>query len=184
MYCSKSELFHEYSTILRTLDKINCNKSSRQCDAMSSGDFVRETSKTSFIEQKEEPMKMIDIQEKRDDTNSEKSHIIEIYALILSIVSSLIGLCLKIALRALDFFANVSRTLMIMCIDDLWSGNNEPFLLTYDNFKALIIKTTFDFNVRKALLLTGMWTMGINYVISKVLFQIVKFLLVQVPVPE
>jgi hypothetical protein len=149
---------------------------------MSSGDFVRESTKTSFIEQKkEEPMRMIEIQEKQD---SDKSHIIEIYAIILSIVSFLLGFCLKVSLSALDFFANVSRTLMMMCIDDLWSGSNEPFLLTYDNFKAFIIKTTFDLNARKVLLLTGMFTCGINYVISKLLFQIVKFLLLRVPVPE
>ncbi|CAG9806710.1 unnamed protein product [Chironomus riparius] len=180
MYCNKSELFHEYSTILRTLDKINCNK---QNDVMSSGDFVRKTSKTSFIKE-DEPMKMIDAQEKRVDTNSEKSQIIEIYALMLSVVSFLLGFCLKIALSSLDFFANLSRTLTIMCIDDLWSGSNEPFLLTYDNFKALIIKTAMDFNGRKVLLLIGVWTTAIGYAISKLLFQIVKFLLVQVPVPK
>ena len=150
---------------------------------MSSGDFVRKTSKTSFIKE-EEPMKMIDAQEKQVDKNSEKSQIIEIYVLMLSIVSFLLGFCLKIALSALDFFANVSRTLMIMCIDDLWSGSNEPFLLTYDNFKALVIKTALNFNGRKVFLIIGVWTSAIGYVISKLLFQIVKFLLIQVPVPK
>lgn len=185
MYCSKSQLFHEYSTILKTLDKINCNKSSQKCDPMSSGDFVRESSKLSFIEQKEEePTNVIDAQEKQDDENSKNSQIIEIYALMLSIVSFLLGFCLKIALSAFDFIANVSRTLMIMCIDDLWSGSNEPFLLTYDNFKALVIKTSSNINARKILLSMSVWTLAFCYVFCKFMHQIIKFLLVQVPVPK
>lgn len=184
MYCSKSQLFHEYSTILKTLDKINCTKSSEICDPMSSGDFVKESSNLSFIEQKEEePKRMIDAQEKLDEENSKNSQIIEIYALMLSIVSFLLGFCLKIAFGAFDFIANVSRTLMIMCIDDLWSGSNEPFLLTYDNFKALVIKTTSNINARKVLLLMGVWILAFGYIFSKLLHQIIKFLLLQITVP-
>lgn len=188
MYCkNKPQLFHEYSSILRKLDVLNCKPLELNSEELGAGDFAQETeSKFSFSPKKEpeEKSSMISLQENQNCEIAKASHILEFYALILSIISLILGYCLTVSYSGIEILMNISKTMIISSINELWSEGSEPFLLNFENFKKLIIKTYGNYNCWKALVISCIMILSIIYVLMTIILQINKILLFKIPISK
>lgn len=173
--CSKSELFQEYSAILRTLDDMDCNMKRKSC-SFDSGDYKTSYEPKFSSFEKMEPMRESSTKCIEENEPPESYQIIEVYALILSTASFIIGLSLSMTYKVLDFFVDLSRSLIRMCLDDMFG--DEPFLLTYSNIKGMFA----NLSIRKVLLFGELVLVSMSYLIAYFLYHMIRLLLIQISV--
>lgn len=160
------ELIDDFSNIWKTLEKIK----SVEDTALSAGDFKRATANP--IHQR----KTLKEENKKTESNGKK----KIYQYILEIISLVIGWILKTSISFLEFSCKEIMKILVESFNKI-SQDLQRLSYEHEHFQTIALEFLKNLNVEKVGYLTVIIFLAPLFVIIKVLYIILKFLVYEIP---
>lgn len=169
-----SKLFEEYTTILQTLEKVDCFECSDKFGKFHSN---LEGNNGFYGNQESawENSKQIEYQQSTKE-------VVEVHALILSFASIIIGFILKFSLNGLIFLCRNAEKLTLKILEEVFNRklNNLEWNLIF--FKTFVKGYIENFNFGKLIASLKLFLVLTYYILLKILFYIIKLLLIEVTI--